>query len=129
MQRARVEIKGVQSLDLIEDIIRREVERQLNLLLIRQELLKRKAFVCEEIYDVTELFIDTKAKVLQKFVKKGAILAARLRKFNGLIGREVQPGRRLGTELSDRAKTAGVGGIFHTDELPIMESLKKKFIL
>ena len=115
---ARVEIKGVQSLNLIEDIIRREVERQLNLLLIRQELLERKAFVYEEIYDVTELFIDTKAKVLQKFVKKGAILAARLRKFNGLIGREVQPGRRLGTELSDRAKTAGVGGIFHTDELP-----------
>ena len=50
---ARVEIKGVQALDLIEDIVRREVERQLNLLFIRQELLERKAFVCEEIYDVT----------------------------------------------------------------------------
>jgi glutamyl-tRNA(Gln) amidotransferase subunit E len=115
---ARVEIKGVQSLDLIEDIVHREFERQLNLLLIRQELLERKAFVCEDIYDVTELFIETKSKVLQKFVKKGSILAALLRKFNGLIGREIQPGRRLGTELSDRAKTAGVGGIFHTDELP-----------
>jgi len=115
---ARVEIKGVQALDLIEDIVRREVERQLNLLFIRQELLERKAFVCEEIYDVTGLFMDTKSKVLQKGVKKGAILAALLRKFNGLVGREVQPGRRLGTEFSDRAKTAGVGGIFHTDELP-----------
>ena len=62
--------------------------------------------------------MDTKSKVLQKGIKKGAILAARLRKFNGLVGREVQPGRRLGTEFSDRAKTAGVGGIFHTDELP-----------
>jgi glutamyl-tRNA(Gln) amidotransferase subunit E len=115
---ARVEIKGVQALDLIEDIVRREVERQLNLLFIRQELIEKKAFVCEEIYDVTGLFIDTKSKVLQKGVKKGAILAALLRKFNGLVGREVQPGRRLGTEFSDRAKTAGVGGIFHTDELP-----------
>jgi len=115
---ARVEIKGVQALDLIEDIVRREVERQLNLLFIRQELLERKAFVCEEIYDVTGLFIDTKSKVLQRGVKKGAILAALLRKFNGLVGKEVQPGRRLGTEFSDRAKTAGVGGIFHTDELP-----------
>ena len=115
---ARVEIKGVQSLDLIEDIVHREVERQLNLLLIRQELLERKAIVCEDIYNVTELFIDTKSKVLQKFVEKGVILAALLRKFKGLIGREIQPGRRLGTELSDRAKTAGVGGIFHTDELP-----------
>ncbi len=115
---ARVEIKGVQALDLIEDIVRREVERQLNLLFIRQELMERKAFVCEEIYDVTGLFIDTKSKVLQKGVKKGAILAALLRKFGGLVGKEVQPGRRLGTELSDRAKTSGVGGIFHTDELP-----------
>ncbi|NLO30079.1 MAG: Glu-tRNA(Gln) amidotransferase subunit GatE [Methanosarcina mazei] len=115
---ARVEIKGVQALDLIEDIVSREVERQLNLLFIRQELLERKAFVCEEIYDATGLFVDTKSKVLQKGIKKGAILAARLRKFNGLVGREVQPGRRLGTEFSDRAKTAGVGGIFHTDELP-----------
>lgn len=115
---ARVEIKGVQALDLIEDIVRREVKRQLNLLFIRQELMERKAFVCEEIYDVTGLFIDTKSKVLQKGVKKGAVLAALLRKFGGLVGKEVQPGRRLGTEFSDRAKTAGVGGIFHTDELP-----------
>jgi glutamyl-tRNA(Gln) amidotransferase subunit E len=115
---ARVEIKGVQALDLIEDIVRREVERQLNLLFIRQELMERKAFVCEEIYDVTGLFMDTKSKVLQKGVKKGTILAALLRKFGGLVGKEIQPGRRLGTEFSDRAKTAGVGGIFHTDELP-----------
>ncbi len=115
---ARVEIKGVQALDLIEDIVRREVERQLNLLFIRQELIERKAFACEEIYDVTGLFVDTKSKVLQKGVKKGAVLAALLKKFDGLVGKEVQPGRRLGTEFSDRAKTAGVGGIFHTDELP-----------
>jgi len=115
---ARVEIKGVQALDLIEDIVRMEVERQLNLLFIRQELMERKAFVCEEIYDITGLFVDTKSKVLQKGVKKGAVLAALLRKFDGLVGKEVQPGRRLGTEFSDRAKTAGVGGIFHTDELP-----------
>ena len=115
---ARVEIKGVQALDLIEDIVRREVERQLNLLFIRQELLERNAFVCQEIFDVTGLFLDTKSKVLQRGVKKGAILAAHLRNFKGLVGKEVQPGRRLGTEFSDRAKTAGVGGIFHTDELP-----------
>jgi glutamyl-tRNA(Gln) amidotransferase subunit E len=34
------------------------------------------------------------------------------------VGREIQPGRRLGSELSDYAKKCGVGGIFHTDELP-----------
>ncbi|HEX59070.1 MAG TPA: Glu-tRNA(Gln) amidotransferase GatDE subunit E, partial [Methanomicrobia archaeon] len=30
----------------------------------------------------------------------------------------IQPGRRFGSELSDVAKRFGVGGIFHTDELP-----------
>jgi len=38
--------------------------------------------------------------------------------FAGLLGKEIQPGRRLGSEISDRAKRAGVGGIFHSDELP-----------
>ncbi|MFW9793764.1 MAG: Glu-tRNA(Gln) amidotransferase subunit GatE, partial [Candidatus Thorarchaeota archaeon] len=39
--------------------------------------------------------------------------------FEGLIGKEIQPERRLGTEFSDYAKFWGnVGGIFHTDELP-----------
>ena len=41
-----------------------------------------------------------------------------LRGFNGLIGKEVQPGRRFGTELSSYAKKMGVMGLFHTDELP-----------
>jgi len=35
------------------------------------------------------------------------------------VGEEVQPGRRLGTELADYARFwSGIGGIFHTDELP-----------
>jgi len=40
-------------------------------------------------------------------------------KFAGLLCKELQPGRRFGTELSDRAKIYGkVGGLFHTDEMP-----------
>ena len=39
--------------------------------------------------------------------------------FAGLLGRELMPNFRVGTELSDRAKFWGrVGGIFHTDEMP-----------
>jgi glutamyl-tRNA(Gln) amidotransferase subunit E len=37
-----------------------------------------------------------------------------------LTGREIQPERRLGSEMSDYAKKCGVGGIFHTDELPCL---------
>ncbi|WMW23216.1 Glu-tRNA(Gln) amidotransferase subunit GatE [Methanolobus mangrovi] len=115
---ARVELKGVQALDMIETMVELEVERQVNLLAIRDELLERGASVCDTIFDVTELFKETQSKVIKKTIKKGKVYAILLRGFSGFVGREVQPGRRLGTEFSDRAKTSGVGGIFHTDELP-----------
>ena len=115
---ARVELKGVQALDMIETIVEREVQRQVSLLTIRDELLARGASVCDTVFDVTDVFRDTKSKVLLKALKKGKVLAVLLPGFAGFTGREVQPGRRIGTEFSDRAKTSGVGGIFHTDELP-----------
>ncbi len=45
-------------------------------------------------------------------------MGVRLEGFDGLVGREIAPDRRLGTEFSDHAKRHGAGGIFHTDELP-----------
>jgi len=48
----------------------------------------------------------------------GEVWAVRLEGFDGVVGEEIQPDRRLGTELSDHAKRHGAGGIFHTDELP-----------
>lgn len=115
---ARVEIKGVQALDMIEEIVKREVLRQVSLLKLREDLLSKKASVPGEIFDVTEVFSNTKSKVLQRGMKNGCILATVLKGFNGFVGREVQPGRRLGSELSDKAKAVGVSGLFHTDELP-----------
>lgn len=115
---ARVEVKGVQALDLIETIVENEVERQANLLVIKGELVRRGASVCNKIFDVTGIFGNTQSKVIKKSLKNGKVLAVLLPGFEGLIGREIQSGRRLGTEFSDRAKTSGVGGIFHTDELP-----------
>ena len=112
---ARVEIKGVQELDLIAEVVRREVQRQLNLLAIRDELLARNAKVNEEVHDVTELFKNTNSNVLKK---AKCILGIVLPGFAGLVGMEIQPGRRLGSEMSDYAKKCGVGGLFHTDELP-----------
>lgn len=112
---ARVEIKGVQDLALIDEVVRREILRQQNLIAIRDELKKRGAKVLKEVYDVTELFRDTESSILKR---AKCILAIRLQGFNGLVGREIQPGRRLGSEISDYAKKCGVGGLFHTDELP-----------
>lgn len=116
---ARVEIKGVQDLNLIDKIVELEVLRQVGLLDIRNELLNRDACADCERVDVTSLFASSSSKVIGRSLKNGGVvMACRLMGFNGLVGREIQPDRRLGTEMSDRAKRAGVGGIFHTDELP-----------
>lgn len=113
---ARVEIKGVQELDLIAEVVKREVQRQQTLLAIRDELRKRNASIAHATsQDVTGLFKETKSTVLKKAKRISAIT---LKGFAGLVGRELQPGRRLGSEMSDYAKKCGVGGIFHTDELP-----------
>ncbi len=119
---ARVEIKGVQELDMIPLIIEREVQRQLSLLEIRDELRRRGGVKAgdlkEEFHDVTEVFKETGSKIVARAIKKGGkVLAVRLPGFRGLIGKEIQPGRRLGTEMADRARKY-VGGIFHIDELP-----------
>jgi len=111
---ARVELKGVQSLDDIDDIVRGEVARQVALLEIAEVLRERNAAVGDPV-DVTETFADTDSGVI---ASASTVRALALSGFDGLVGREIQPDRRLGTEFSDHAKRAGAGGIFHTDELP-----------
>lgn len=116
---ARVELKGVQDLDLMPKMVENEVKRQINLVEIMKELQSRDAKVDDEIYDVEDLFKDTESKIISKAISNGgSVLAIRLKGFLGLIGREVQPGRRFGTELAGYAKKMGVSGLFHTDELP-----------
>jgi glutamyl-tRNA(Gln) amidotransferase subunit E len=115
---ARVEIKGVQDLDLMPTMVENEVTRQIKLIEIRDELQRRNAEVMDEIYDVKELLQGTESKIISKALENGSVLAIKLKGFAGLIGVEVQPGRRFGTELAGYAKKMGVSGLFHTDELP-----------
>ncbi|ADD07158.1 glutamyl-tRNA(Gln) amidotransferase subunit E [Natrialba magadii ATCC 43099] len=115
---ARVEIKGVQSLDDIDDIVRTEAARQRELVEIREELAERDASV-GDVQDVTDVFEDTESGVIGGALNSGgAVMGVLLSGFDGIVGREIAPDRRLGTELSDHAKRHGAGGIFHTDELP-----------
>ncbi len=120
---ALVEIKGVQKLELISKAVESEVQRQTALLEIREELTKRGAReeeVRPEFHNLTEVFKGTKSKVIEKGLNKGGVvLGVKLPKFKGLLGRELIPNVRLGTELSWHAMLyGGVGGIFHSDELP-----------
>ncbi|MFQ6087089.1 MAG: Glu-tRNA(Gln) amidotransferase subunit GatE, partial [Candidatus Bathyarchaeia archaeon] len=120
---ALIEIKGVQELELVSKVIEFEVQRQLNLLKIKDELQRRgvnEKDIEEEFVDVTPVFEKTKCRVVQKAISNGKrVLAVLLPKFAGLLRTELMPGVRLGTEMANRAHFWGrVGGIFHTDELP-----------
>ncbi|MDY6930935.1 MAG: Glu-tRNA(Gln) amidotransferase subunit GatE, partial [Halobacteriota archaeon] len=114
---ARVEIKGVQMLGLLSKIVESEAIRQDKLLEIRDELNNRRASIEEDIIDLTSVFEGTNCKLISKALGDGVVLGICLRGFGGLVGREIQPERRLGSEFSDRAK-GFTGGIFHTDEMP-----------
>jgi len=115
LEGARVEIKGVQDLDLMPKMVENEVKRQINLLKIRDELINRNASVDDNLYDVAEVLDETRSKII---AKAESVYAIKLNGFKGLIGMEIQPGRRFGTELAGYAKKMGVSGLFHTDELP-----------
>ncbi|ESS05921.1 MAG: glutamyl-tRNA amidotransferase, E subunit, partial [uncultured archaeon A07HB70] len=115
---ARVEIKGVQDLEGIETIVENEARRQVALVEVAAELRSRGATVDDPV-DVGDVFADTDSEVIAGALAGGGdVLAVRLGGFDGLVGRELLPDRRLGTELADHAKRHGAGGIFHTDELP-----------
>jgi len=120
---ALIEVKGVQELELISKVIELEVQRQLALIQISEELKARGVTenqIRDKIIDVTPIFKDTKCRVLRRAIKKKKhVMAIKLPGFSGLLGRELIPGLRLGTEMADRARFWGrVGGILHTDELP-----------
>jgi glutamyl-tRNA(Gln) amidotransferase subunit E len=120
---ALIEIKGVQELELISTVVEYEVQRQLGLIGIKEDLAKRGVkteALKQDFVEVTTVFKDTKCKVIRNAIDKNQkAMAVKLSGFAGLLGHELMPNFRLGTELSDRAKFWGrVGGIFHTDEMP-----------
>ncbi|MGC9009843.1 MAG: Glu-tRNA(Gln) amidotransferase subunit GatE [Sulfolobales archaeon] len=124
---AKVEIKGVQRLELISKIVELEAYRQYRLLQLKEEITRRglseDLISDESIKDLTEIFNRYKTK-LARFIREtlergGRAFALPLRGFKGLLGFELGPNRRFGTELADYARAwGGVGGLIHSDELP-----------
>ncbi len=107
---SRVEIKGVQELELIPTIIESEVERQKKLMAVGVTLRERHAEVAEEIRDITDLLGSSKSKVISRALEKGGrVLAVVLRGYRGVLG---------ALELGRYVMVAGLGGVIHTDELP-----------
>jgi glutamyl-tRNA(Gln) amidotransferase subunit E len=116
---ARIEIKGVQELRMLPDFVRNEVNRQKMLLRIK-DILKERGIkeVAIDMIDVTEIFKDCESKVIRSaFDEKGKVIAVRLPGFAGVMNGDNKT-LRLGAEMAQYARTKGVKGIFHSDELP-----------
>jgi glutamyl-tRNA(Gln) amidotransferase subunit E len=120
---ALIEIKGVQELDVIGKAVELEVARQQTLLSIRSELQDRglrREQIERKYVNVSQVLSNSKSRVIKESLGRGGvILGVRLPRFKGMLGKQLAPGLRLGTEVSSRASFwGGVGGIFHSDELP-----------
>ncbi len=116
---ARIEIKGVQELRLLPLYVQNEMNRQNMLIRIKGILEERgtKPATFEPV-DVTDIFKDCESKVIKGALNdKGRVIAVRLPGFKGVMNGD--SGKlRLGSEMAQRARTKGVKGIFHSDELP-----------
>jgi len=118
---AKTEIKGVPDLSLIPKVIEYEAVRQVNLLKIAEELKRRGVGRVElSVADVTAAFANTKSRLVRKVLDSGGrVLALKTPGFQKLLGFEIQPGRRFGSELADYVRAwTELGGLLHSDELP-----------
>jgi glutamyl-tRNA(Gln) amidotransferase subunit E len=117
-----VEVKGVQKLDQLEKIIEYEAKRQHGLVILAERLKKMEIDRIareRDIKDVTEVFKNCKSKIVQNALKEGAVVKAiRIKNFSGMFGFEPYEGIRLGKQLGELVRFFGLGGIFHSDELP-----------
>ena len=113
---SRVEIKGFQDVKNIDHLIKREVERQKNLVELGKQF--DDELVDEIVGDnVTHHFEDTENHIVSTVLENdGAVYALKLPKMTGKMKQKISGERYVAKELVDYAKTRGVQGILHTDE-------------
>lgn len=123
----RVEIKGVQDLESIPKLIETEIIRQLNLLELKNIFKLKKVEINKEIIDCTNIFQNTKSKILRNNIdNNGVVLCISIKNGNGIFKYNITKEKRFGTELSDIIKSMNIAGLFHTDELPNYGITKKE---
>ncbi len=131
-----IEVKGVQQLDQLEKVVEFEARRQHGLLLIAKKIKEKnieKIEKDENVFEITDIFKKCESKIIQKSLKENAIInAIKIKNFSGLFGFSPYEEVRLGKELGQLVKLFGIGGVFHSDELPnygiensYLEELKK----
>ena len=117
-----VEVKGVQRLDQLEKVVEYEAKRQHGLKIISEKIrhLKTERIAKErDVKDISDILRYCKSKIIQKSLADGfSIKAIRVKGISGMFGWEPYPGIRLGKQLGELVRFFGIGGLFHSDELP-----------
>ena len=116
-----IEVKGVQQLDQLEKVVEYEAKRQQGILEIRKKLEKIDWIhnSQKDRKDITELFSKCKSKIIQTAIKKQQkIFAISFKNMGGMFGFTPYEGIRLGKEVAELVRFFGIGGVFHSDELP-----------
>jgi len=116
-----IEVKGVQQLDQLEKVVEYEAKRQHGLLKISKKLQEIK-WNHDEHNDrrvTTEQFKKCESKIIQNAIKKKQeIVTILFKNMGGMFGYSPYEGIRLGKEVAELVRFFGLGGVFHSDELP-----------
>jgi glutamyl-tRNA(Gln) amidotransferase subunit E len=115
-----IEVKGVQQLDQLEKVVEYEAKRQHGLLKISKKIQESNwSFDNQNKKDITELFAKCNSKIIQSAIKKNQkIVAVSFKNMAGIFGYLPYEGIRLGKEVAELVRFFGIGGVFHSDELP-----------
>ena len=116
-----VEIKGVQQLEQLEKIIEYEAKRQYGLKLISEKINSLGTYDIDEsdVFTISSLLENCNSKIIKKSLENESLIKAiRVKKFSGIFGFEPFSGIRLGKEIGELVRFFGIGGVFHSDELP-----------
>ena len=116
-----VEVKGVQQLDQLEKVIEFEAKRQHGLIKIAEKINESNFddISDKDVYEITDMWKECKSKIIQKALSdEFTIKAIHIKNFGGLFGYSPYEGIRLGKEIGQLVKFFGIGGVFHSDELP-----------
>jgi glutamyl-tRNA(Gln) amidotransferase subunit E len=120
-----VEIKGIQQLDQLLKVIEFEAARQDGLIQIAAELNRRYQYNnihADEfvVDDITDLLRNSSSAAVNRILREEEtqFIAIKAEGFHGILGHEPHQGVRLGRQLAELVRFYGLGGIFHSDELP-----------
>jgi glutamyl-tRNA(Gln) amidotransferase subunit E len=115
------EVKGVQQLEQLEKVVEYEAKRQYGLLKISKKLQEIEGTPRDNQGGIvtTKQFEKCKSKIIQNAIKKNQeIVTIVFKNMSGMFGYSPFEGIRLGKEVAELVRFFGLGGIFHSDEMP-----------